>query len=153
MQGQESVDALIAAIEAGGGTGLAKLRAMIRGYAAGMTSDFGASQVRVDIRDLTEKNGKIVRAARKRTDLTLRGYIIEGVTDGSVSPCDAKLTAFAIAGALNWIGQWYEPGGALSTQAIADEFVVRLTEGLTRTQPSNKTPSAHNKDPRSSSRR
>jgi hypothetical protein len=63
-----------------------------------MATDFGASPVRFDPRDLSEKNGKIMRAFKKSVDLTFRGYIV----DGSIKPCDAKLAA--IAGSLNWIG-------------------------------------------------
>jgi hypothetical protein len=40
------------------------------------------------------------------------------------------MTAFAIAGSLNWIGHWFQPDGAMSAAAIADEFTDRLTEGL-----------------------
>jgi hypothetical protein len=31
---------------------------------------------------------------------------------------------------LNGIADWYQPGGALSPEAIADEFATRLTAGL-----------------------
>jgi hypothetical protein len=98
--------------------------------------------VRFDPRDLTEKNSKIVRAAKRSIDLTFRRYISEGVADGSIKPCDVKLSAFAIAGALNWIGHWYQRGGALSAQAVAAEFAVRLTEGLARKQTRKKAPAA-----------
>jgi AcrR family transcriptional regulator len=130
--GLERVDEYIAEIDAGGGSGLAKLRKLVRVYAEAMTTDYGASLVRFDLRDLTEKNRKIVRAAKKSIDLTFRNYITEGIADGSIKPCDAKLSAFAIAGSLNWIGHWYERGGVLSGEAIANDFAVRLTEGLER---------------------
>lgn len=128
--GQERVDEFIAEINAGGGSGLDKLRKMIRAYGAVMATDFGASLVRFDVRDLTEKNGRIVRAAKKGIDATFRRYIADGIADGSIKPCDTKLTAFAIAGSLNWIGHWYQHDGALSPQAVADDFAIRLTEGL-----------------------
>jgi hypothetical protein len=52
------------------------------------------------------------------------------MADGSIKPCDPKMTAFMIAGSLNWIGHWFQPGGELSAEAIASEFALRLTEGL-----------------------
>lgn len=128
--GQERVDEFIAEINANGGTGLAKLRKLVRAYAGVMATDFGASLVRFDPRDLTDKNSRIVRAAKKSIDRTFRKYIAEGIADGSIKPCDPKLSAFAIAGSLNWIGHWFQRGGALSAEAIANEFAVRLTEGL-----------------------
>ena len=48
-------------IAAGGGTGLAKLRKLIVSYAEVMTTDYGKSLVRFDVRDLTEHNRKIVQ--------------------------------------------------------------------------------------------
>jgi AcrR family transcriptional regulator len=128
--GQERVDDFIAAINAGGGSGLVKLRKLVRAYAGNMATDFGASLVRFDPRDLSDKNSRIVRAAKKSIDRTFRKYISDGIADGSIKPCDPKMTAFAIAGSLNWIGHWFQPGGAMSADAIAAEFSIRLTEGL-----------------------
>ncbi|HEY8333716.1 MAG TPA: TetR/AcrR family transcriptional regulator [Tardiphaga sp.] len=128
--GQERVDEVIAEINAGGGTGLGKLRKLIRGYAGVMMTDYGASLVRFDTRDLTDRNSKIVRAAKKNIDRTFRNFIAEGIADSSITPCDAKLAAFAIAGSLNWIGHWFQRDGAMSAELVANEFAVRLTEGL-----------------------
>ena len=128
--GQERVDDFIDEIEAGGGKGLVKLRKLIVGYAEVMATDYGKSLVRFDARDLTEPNQKIVRAAKKKIDRTFRSYIAAGIADGSIKPCDAKLSAFAIAGSLNWIGHWFQRGGAWSAEAVASEFATRLTEGL-----------------------
>jgi hypothetical protein len=88
--------------------------------------------VRFDVRDLSDKNAEVVRAAKRSIDHTFRGYITEGISDGSIKPCDAKLAAFAIAGSLNWIGHWYRSDGPLSPKAISEEFTDRLTEGLAR---------------------
>jgi AcrR family transcriptional regulator len=128
--GQEQVDGFIAAINAGGDSGLVKLRKLVRAYAENMATDYGASLVRFDPRDLSEKNSSIVRAGKKSIDRTFRKYIADGIADGSIKPCDPKMTAFAIAGSLNWIGHWFQPDGAMSAAAIADEFTERLTEGL-----------------------
>ena len=128
--GQELVDDFIAGIDAAGGTGLAKLRKLIHAYAEVMTTDYGASLVRFDPRDLTDKNSRIVRAAKRGIDRTFRKYIADGISDGSIRTCDPKMTAFVIAGSLNWIGHWFQRDGAMSAKAIADEFTERLTEGL-----------------------
>lgn len=132
--GQERVDDCIDEIDSGGGTGLAKLRKLIVRYAEVMTTDYGKSLVRFDVRDLTEHNRKIVRTAKKKIDRAFRAYIKGGIADGSIISCDIKLSAFAIAGSLNWIGHWYQPGGALPAQDIAAEFAIRLTEGLAAKQ-------------------
>ena len=54
--GQERVEELIADIDARGGSGLLKLRKLVHAYAEIMATDFGASLVRFDSRDLTDKN-------------------------------------------------------------------------------------------------
>ena len=50
--GAERVDERIDEIAAAGGTGLQKLRKLIIGYAETMTTDYGKSLVRFDVRDL-----------------------------------------------------------------------------------------------------
>ena len=136
--GQDRVDDFISGIDGEGGTGLVKLRKLVRAYAEVMATDFGASMVRFDVRDLSEKNSEVVRAGKRSIDHTFRRYITEGISDGSIKPCDAKLSAFAIAGSLNWIGHWYRPDGPLPPTTISEEFAVRLTEGLAHRPPSRK---------------
>ena len=139
--GQERVDEFIAEINRGGGTALAKLRKLVHAYAEVMTTDYGASLVRFDPRDLTEENRKTVRAAKKRIDRTFRKYLADGVADGSIGPCDPKLAAFAIAGSLNWIGHWYQRDGAWSADAVASQFTAQLTEGLAKAPARKRSPS------------
>ena len=143
--GQEQVDELIAEINRDGGTALAKLRRLVHAYAEVMTTDYGASLVRFDPRDLTEANRKIVRAAKKRIDRTFRKYLADGVADDSIRPCDPKIAAFAIAGSLNWIGHWYQRDGAWSAEAVASQFTLQLTEGLAKT-PARKRSSSPQKN-------
>ena len=139
--GQERVDELIAEINREGGAGLVKLRKLVHAYASVMTTDYGASLVRFDPRDLTEQNRKTVRAAKKRIDRTFRKYLADGVADGSIKPCDPKLAAFAIAGSLNWIGHWYQRDGAWSADAVASRFTAQLTEGLAKAPARKRSPS------------
>lgn len=136
--GAERVDERIDEIAAGGGSGLAKLRKLIVSYAEMMTTDYGKSLVRFDVRDLSEDNRKIIQASKRKIDRAFRAYIKDGIADGSIRPCDVKLAAFAIAGSLNWIGHWYQPGGALPGEAIAREFAGHLTEGIAARQPGSK---------------
>ena len=76
--GQERVDDCLDEIASGGGTGLAKLRKLIVSYAEVMTTDYGKSLVRFDVRDLTEHNRKIVQLAKKKIDRAFRDYIKDG---------------------------------------------------------------------------
>ncbi len=132
--GQDAVFDCIAGIDAAGGAGLVKLRELVRGYATLMTTDYGRSLVRFDVHDLSEQHAAVARSAKRRIDTVFRGYVAEGVADGSIVPCDAKLTAFVIAGSLNWIGHWYRPDGELEPDEIAESFAEKLTGGLAARQ-------------------
>ena len=50
-----------------------------------------------------------VRRSKRRYDLAFRKQIERGIEDGSIKPCNPKLAAFAIGGALNGIADWYRP--------------------------------------------
>jgi len=113
-----------------GGTGLQKVEAFIHSYAIVMTVNFGRCVMRLDEGDLTAEGRAEVRAYKKKLDRRLRSFIQEGIEDGSIGACDAKIAAFTIAGALNWICMWYEPEGALSPTEIAVQFARTLTQGL-----------------------
>jgi len=104
--------------------GLQKVEAFIHSYATVMTVNFGRCVMRLDEGDLTSTARAEVRAYKKKIDRRLRSFIQEGIDDGTIAPCDTKIAAFSIAGALNWICMWYEPEGALSPQEIASQFVV-----------------------------
>jgi len=114
------------------GTGLEKVEAFIYSYANVMTINFGRCVMRLDEGDLASEALAEVRAYKRKTDRRLRSFIQEGIADGSITRCDAKLAAFSIAGALNWICMWYEPHGALSPEEIATQFARTLTQGLAR---------------------
>ena len=136
----EHVDELIAEINRGGGTALAKLRKLVHAYAGVMTTDYGASLVRFDPRDLTEANRKTVRAAKKRIDRTFAN------TSPTASPTldqavRSELAAFAIAGSLKWIGHWYQRDGAWSADDVARQFTAQLTEGLAKATARKRSPS------------
>ncbi len=132
--GQDAVFDCIASIEAAGGTGLVKLRELVRGYAMVMTTDYGRSLVRFDVHDLSGRYSAVAQSTKRRIDAVFRGYVAEGVADSSIMPCDAKLTAFAIAGSLNWIGHWYRPDGELKPDEIGESFAEKLTSGLAARQ-------------------
>lgn len=142
--GQERVEDRIAEIEATSGSGLSRLRLMVSAYGRIMASDFGASLVRFNVSDLSEPNKKVTLAGKRRIDRAFRSYIAQGIADRSIRPCDVKLTAFAILGALNWIGHWYKSAGDLSPDQIAEDFAIRLTADIARRPEGNRSSTAKN---------
>ena len=120
------------------GTGLQKVEAFIQSYATVMTVNFGRCVMRLDEGDLTSEARAEVRTYKRKIDRRLRSFIQEGIEDGSIDPCDTKIAAFSIAGALNWICMWYEPDGAMSPEEIAGQFARTLTQGLVARKRSSK---------------
>ena len=117
-------------IAAHGGTGLEKVEAFVYEYANLMTVNFGRCVMRLDETDLSPKARAEVRDYKRKIDHRLRSFIEEGITDGSVTPCDPRMAAFSTAGAVNWICMWYKPEGPLTPEQIAAEFARMLTHGL-----------------------
>src|SRR5436305_6285861 len=128
--GSGRIEEIINGIAAHCGTGVEKVGACIHSYANVMTLNFGRCVMRFDEGDLSGEAFAEVRAYKRKIDRRLRGFIQEGIADGSITPCDPKLAAFSIAGALNWICIWYEPNGPLSAEEIATQFARTLTQGL-----------------------
>jgi AcrR family transcriptional regulator len=128
--GSAMIEEILSDIAARGASGLEKVEAFIFSYASVMTVNFGRCVMRLDEGDLSTAAFTEVRAYKRKIDRRLRAFIQEGITDGSITPCDPKLAAFSIAGALNWICIWYEPAGALSAEEIATQFARTLTQGL-----------------------
>lgn len=114
------------------GTGLEKVAAFVYSYANLMTVNFGRCVMRLDEGDLSDKALHEVRTRKRKIDRQLRSFIQEGIRDGSIAPCDPKIAAFSIAGAVNWICMWYEPEGPLTPEEIASQFARTLTQGLAR---------------------
>jgi hypothetical protein len=71
-----------------------------------------------------------VKALKSEIDQGIRRLIREGIADKSIAPSDPKMTAFALAGALNWIAHWYRDNQAMKPADIARAFVDIFDHGL-----------------------
>jgi AcrR family transcriptional regulator len=107
-----------------------RLNAVLRNYAKAMASEFGWCMVRVEDQDLSPAMSGHIKAMKSEIDQGIRKLIREGVQDGSIHPCDPKMTAFALAGSLNWIAHWYRENQSLTAAQIADAFITVFDQGL-----------------------
>jgi len=112
------------------GTARDRLNAVIRGYAAAITSEYGWCMVRAHDQDLGPEMRRQINDLKSEIDQGIRGLLRAGIDDGSIAPCDPKLTAFAMAGALNWIAHWYRAGQAMSATEVTEAFVSFFEHGL-----------------------
>ena len=116
--------------EGRGGTARERLGTVIRGYAAAIASEYGWCMVRAHDQDLGPGMRRQINALKSEIDQGIRRLIRAGIDDGSISPCDPKLTAFAMAGALNWIAHWYRADEAMTASEVAEAFVTFFERGL-----------------------
>jgi len=107
-----------------------RLNAVLRHYGQAVASEFGWCMVRAEDQDLSPAMSRHIKALKSEIDHGIRRLIREGVQDGSIQPCDPKMTAFALAGALNWIAHWYRDNQALKPADIAQAFVDIFDHGL-----------------------
>ena len=107
-----------------------RLHAVLRHYAKTMASEFGWVMVRVEEQDLSPDMSSHIKAIKVEIDQGIRRLIREGIQDGSIHPCDPKMTAFSIAGSLNWIAHWYRENRSMSAAEIADAFITVFDTGL-----------------------
>jgi len=99
-----------------------KLLVLIRHYGAAIAGEFGWCMVRAEDQDLSPTMSGRIKTLKSEIDQRIRGLIKEGIKDGSVAPCDPKMTAFAIAGALNWISHWYHSDASLNPAEVGEAF-------------------------------
>ena len=107
-----------------------RLRAVLLRYAEAIASEFGWCMVRAEDQDLSAAMRAHVKALKSEIDQGIRRLLREGVSDGSIGECDPKMTAFALAGALNWIAHWYRDNQPQSAAQIAAAFVALFENGL-----------------------
>jgi AcrR family transcriptional regulator len=120
------------------GNGLEKLRTFLMRYAQVNMSEFGQCVIRTGDELLSVEGLKELQSLKRPIDSAMRGFITEGITDGSIASGNVKLMAFALAGALNWPGRWYQADGEMSPQTIAENITDFLTLGFA---PRNEQPS------------
>lgn len=111
-------------------SGRARLIEVVRGYVEAITSDFGWCMVRAEDQDLSPAMSARIKQLKSEIDQEMRGLVRQGIADGSIGPCDPKMAAFALAGALNWIAHWYRDNASLSADEIAQRYVELFVNGL-----------------------
>jgi AcrR family transcriptional regulator len=107
-----------------------RLVAVLRRYAEAIASEFGWCMVRFEEHDLSPTMSRKIKALKSEIDQMIRRLIREGILDGSIQKCDPKMTAFVLAGALNWIAHWFHEDQSMSASEIADAFVAIFERGL-----------------------
>ncbi|HEY6124715.1 MAG TPA: TetR/AcrR family transcriptional regulator [Steroidobacteraceae bacterium] len=128
--GLAQIQATLKECESARGPARERLFAFIRGYAAAIVGDFGWCMLRAEDQHLGAAMSRRIKLLKAGIDKRMRALIDAGVADGSIRACDTRMTAFALAGALNWMGHWYREDASLRPAEIADRFIDVFNRGL-----------------------
>jgi len=108
-----------------------RLRVLIIAYGEAILSIYGRCLTRVPDNSLSPPLRQELRAIKRTVDDRIRRMLEDGARDETLVATDTKMTAFAIAGALNAAALWFEETGPYSARQIsehyADLFVTSLT--------------------------
>jgi AcrR family transcriptional regulator len=132
---RKGLDLMLEGIEssrAAGGKAIDQLITSMQVYAHIVTEPFGMCLIRVGDEQLPDHSRTELRRLKSAIDQEFRQLVIAGVKEGSLAPCDPKITAFAIAGALSWIGRWYQPDGKYRPDEIVQQCIETLCNGVLR---------------------
>nr|RAV90790.1 TetR/AcrR family transcriptional regulator [Aerococcus mictus] len=111
-------------------SGLQRLTAYLKRYAAVIESDFGRCAVRISDSELSEPSSRKIRRIKSEIDRELRQLVADGQADGSIAATDPQITALALAGALNSIAFWRHQDPDLPVDKTVDEYIHLLVNGL-----------------------
>jgi AcrR family transcriptional regulator len=128
--GLAQIQATLEECEQAPGPARERLFAFIRGYASAIVGDYGWCMLRAEDQHLGATMSRRIKLLKAGIDRRMRALIEAGVADGSIRPCDTRMTAFALAGALNWMGHWYREDASLKPIEIADRFIDFFNRGL-----------------------
>jgi len=89
--------------------------------------------VQEDMRRLDEESesSKTLRQLARRFGASFEEVIAHGIASGAFKPdLDARLTSYAILGALNWTHRWYTPDQGLEPAEVTAVFVETFLHGM-----------------------
>lgn len=136
VRAADRFNAEVGPIAASDRTAARKLRKMIRGHVAVVTSAQKDAAVFLDEwRFLSPERRATIAARRDDYEGMFRTAIAQGVASGEFGRVDPAQTAIVILSALNGIASWYSPEGKLTAAQIADQHADLFIRALTWAKP------------------
>jgi AcrR family transcriptional regulator len=114
---------------ADGNTGLEQVRLYLRYHIESMVGERGPIAIMSEIPSLQADHREEVLELSRRHSSAFEAMLERGIADGSIAPCNVRMTGNAIMGSINWIPKWYHGDDAMAA-SIAAEFPEILSRGL-----------------------
>ena len=112
-----------------GEDGLETVRRYLRYHIEYMVGDQGPIAIMSEIPSLKPEHREEVLELSRTHGAAFEALLERGIADGSIAPCDVRMTGNAIMGSLNWIPKWFHGDPAVATK-ILEEFPRILSAGL-----------------------
>jgi TetR/AcrR family transcriptional regulator len=123
--GRESMDRAIAEHRCG----LDTVTRYLRYHLEAMTGERGPVAIMSEIPSLKPEHRNQVLQISRDHSARFEAQLERGIEDGSIAPCDVRMTGNAIMGALNWVPKWFR-GDADVADSVVNEFPKILGAGL-----------------------
>lgn len=111
--------ASLAAAKLEGHNGREKLILMLRHYLETITDELSGCLLLTEEHFLELNERRKLIEKRDLLERELRELVEQGISDGSIAPCNAKLTIFLMLGAVNWVPKWFSRNGPWTNIEVA----------------------------------
>ena len=112
-----------------GATGFEQAHLYIRYHIEIMVGADGPVAIMSEIPSLKRSHRNQILEVSRRHSAGFEEILTRGIEDGSILPCDVRMTGNAIMGSINWIPKWFHGKAAIGKE-ICREFPEILTRGL-----------------------
>ena len=112
-----------------GENGLETVRRYLRYHIEYMVGDQGPIAIMSEIPSLKPEHREEILELSRRHSAAFEALLERGIADGSIAPCDVRMTGNAIMGSLNWIPKWFHGDPAVAAK-ILEEFPRILSAGV-----------------------
>jgi TetR/AcrR family transcriptional regulator, cholesterol catabolism regulator len=116
---------------------LERLRATLTGHVLLVTRD-RPKEITVILHESSALKGRYrdrINARKKRYVKFLEKTFRDLIKAGAARRIDPSVAAFAMLGMINWIYQWYRPGGRLDDTALAEALADMFLGGILKPAP------------------
>ena len=112
-----------------GRDGLDTVRRYLRYHIEYMVGAEGPVAIMSEIPSLKPEHRQEVLELSRKHSTAFEALLERGIADGSIVPCNVRMTGNAIMGSLNWIPKWFHGDPAMAAK-IVEEFPRILSAGL-----------------------
>jgi len=112
-----------------GSNGMDVMRRYFRYHIEMMVGERGPIAIMSEIPSLNPEHRDEVLELSRTHSAHFESILEDGIRDGSIAPCNVRMTGNAIMGSINWIPKWYH-GDLNLGRELVDEFPEILARGL-----------------------